>query len=104
MSPGDARLFRFATQSKGNVGLGIQTIAESLDCAVFDDAYRQVGEGCQQYLGLEKGTYLLTVRLPAKPGAKPLRFKPVLLGLAGAKTDVPADYLEAFFRRVGGAQ
>ncbi len=102
LAPSEARLYRFQTQSKGNVGFGVQTKDEALDCAIYNDGYKLVGEGCQQFLALERGTYLLTVRLPAKPGAAPLRFKPVLLGLAGAKADVPQTYLEELFTRIGG--
>jgi hypothetical protein len=102
LAPSEARLYRFQTQSKGNVGFGVQTRDEALDCAIYDDGYKLLGEGCQQFLSLDKGTYLLTVRLPQKAGAAPLRFKPVLLGLAGAKADVPQAYLEDFFNRIGG--
>jgi hypothetical protein len=101
LAPSEARLYRFQTQSKGSVGFGVQTRDEALDCAVYDDGYRLLGEGCQQFLTLEKGSYLLTVRLPQKSGAGPLRFKPVLLGLAGAKAEVPQPYLEDLFNRAG---
>jgi hypothetical protein len=101
LAPSEARLYRFQTQSKGSVGFGVQTRDEALDCAIYDDGYRLLGEGCQQFLTLDKGTYLLTVRLPQKQGAAPLRFKPVLLGLAGAKAEVPQPYLEDLFNRAG---
>ena len=50
ISPAEVRVYRFQTASMGRVGLGIQAKAESLDCAVYDDGYRLLGEGCQQYL------------------------------------------------------
>lgn len=103
LAPAESRLYRFSTRSKGRVGFGVQAPDEAIDCAVYDAAYRLLGEGCQQYLQLEKGSYLLSVKRPATAGA-PLRFKPVLLGLAGAKAEVPREYLDDFFRRNGGAQ
>ena len=101
IAPAEVRVYRFQTASTGRVGLGIQAKAESLDCAVYDDGYRLLGEGCQQYLALERGNYLLTVRQPPRSGNQALRFKPVLVGLAGAKTDVPEDYLKDLFSRIG---
>jgi len=101
LAPGEVRLFRFDTANKGKLGLGVQAKSELLECAVYNDGYQLVGEGCHQYLGLEKGRFLLTVRNPPAPGAVPLAFKPVLLGLSGEKNDVPEEYLREFFGRVG---
>ncbi|MBL8949960.1 MAG: hypothetical protein JNK82_04230 [Myxococcaceae bacterium] len=102
LAPSQSRVYRFATKSKGNVGLGVQAVDEALDCSIYDEQLTLLGEGCQQFLLLEKGSYLLSVKLPAKRGAAPLKFKPVLLGLAGAKAEVPREYLEELFRRSGG--
>jgi hypothetical protein len=99
IGPGEARIFRFQLASKGRVGLGLRETAEVLDCALTDGAQRTLGEGCQQYLELEAGSYLLSVRSPAS--APPLRFRPVLLGLEGAKMDVPEEYLRDLFTRIG---
>ena len=101
LAPGEVRLFRFDTANKGKLGLGVQAKSELLECAVYNDGYQLVGEGCHQYLALEKGRFLLTVRNPPAPGAVPLAFKPVLLGLSGEKNDVPEEYLREFFGRVG---
>jgi hypothetical protein len=101
LAPGEVRLFRFDTANKGKFGLGLQAKSELLECAVYNDGYQLIGEGCHQYLGLDKGRFLLTVRNPPAPGASPLAFKPVLLGLSGEKNDVPEDYLREFFGRVG---
>ena len=56
--------------------------------------------GCQQFLKLEAGSYLLEVRAPA--GVRATRFKPVVVGLSGAKMEVPVEYLRSFFQRIGG--
>jgi len=104
ISPAEVRVYRFQTASKGKVGLGIQARSESLDCAVYNDGYQLLGEGCQQLLSLDKGSYLLTVRQPPKSGNAALRFKPVLVGLAGAKADVPDEYLRDLFNRIGVAK
>jgi hypothetical protein len=101
LAPGEVRLFRFDTANKGKAGLGIQAKSELLECAIYNDAYQLLDEGCQQYLSLDKGRYLLTVRNPPTPGAVPLAFRPVLLGLSGEKNDIPEEYLQEFFRRVG---
>ncbi len=101
LAPGEVRLFRFDTTNKGKLGLGVQAKSELLECAVYNDGYQLVGEGCHQYLGLDKGRFLLTVRNPPSPGAVPLAFKSVLLGLSGEKNDVPEEYLREFFGRVG---
>jgi hypothetical protein len=100
LSPGEARVFRFALASKGRVGLGLREEAESLVCAVADEAGRTLGEGCQQLLSLDAGTFVLSVRAPAT--APPSRFRPVLLGLAGSEVGVPGEYLREFFQRIGG--
>jgi hypothetical protein len=98
-APGEVRFFRFSTASAGKVGLGMQSRSDDLDCALLDSQQRPLGDGCQELLALPQGTFFLTVRAPAD-GA-PQRFRPVLLGLAGAKTVVPREYLESFFQRVG---
>lgn len=99
ITPSQTRFFRFATESPGRIGLGLQVPAELLECRVLDLAQRVLGEGCQQFLQLDKGTWLLAVHAPAT--ARPLKFKPVLVGLAGAKADVPEEYLRDFFQRIG---
>lgn len=101
VAPAEVRVYRFSTASKGWVGLGVQTPSESLSCSIYDAGHQLLGDGCQQYLRLEQGNYLLMIRLPRREGAQPLRFRPVLLGLAGAKAAVPQDYLKDLFRRIG---
>ena len=99
LAPGQARRFRFTTRSRGHVGLGLQAPSDRLECTLEDESGRPLGDGCQQYLALDAGTYVLEVRAPRDGGA--LGFKPVLLGLAGSKMDVPPEYLEDFFKRIG---
>lgn len=101
LAPGEVRLYRFDTTNKGKVGLGMRAKSELLECAVYDDAYQLVGEGCHQYLSLTKGRYLLTVRNPPRDGAAPIALNPVLLGLSGENNDVPEDYLRGLFERAG---
>jgi hypothetical protein len=101
LAPGEVRLFRFDTANKGKAGLGIQAKSEQLECAVYNEAHERIGEGCQQYLSLDRGRYLLSVRNPPSPGAVPLAFKPVLLGLSGENNDIPEAYLQEFFSRAG---
>jgi hypothetical protein len=100
LAPGQAQLFRFTLASAGRVGIGLQQPAETLACAVKDAAQRTLGDGCQQFLKLEAGSYLLEVRAP--PGVRATRFKPVVVGLSGAKMEVPIEYLRTFFQRIGG--
>ena len=100
VAPGQTRYYRFDTASAGNVGLGLQVPAELLQCRVLDALQHLVGEGCQQFLALDPGTYLLSIHAPATL-EHPLPFKPVLVGLAGAKTDVPEEYLRDLFNRIG---
>ncbi|HNN94260.1 MAG TPA: hypothetical protein PKI03_18410 [Pseudomonadota bacterium] len=101
IAPAEVRVYRFSTAAKGWLGLGMQAASEALECSISDTAHRLLGDGCQQYLKLEQGNYLLTVRLPRRSGTQPLRIKPVLLGLAGTKADVPEEYLKDLFRRIG---
>lgn len=101
LAPGEARLFTFDTKAKGRVGLGLQARSETLDCSVFNDGYQALGEGCHQYLALEKGRFLFMVRNPSRPGGAPIAVKPVVLGLAGDAAPVPPEYLQDLFRRVG---
>jgi hypothetical protein len=104
IAPGEVRLFRFDTRAAGKLGLGVQVRADALDCTVYDHGHRPLGEGCQQYLSVPQGRFLLSVRLKAGPGAAPLRFRPVLLGLSGTREEVPEDYLKDLFSRIGDAQ
>ncbi|MFL5350214.1 MAG: hypothetical protein ACJ8AT_36020, partial [Hyalangium sp.] len=99
ITPSQTRFFRFSTQSPGQIGLGLQVPAELLECSVLDPEQKVLGEGCQQFLQLDKGTFLLAIHAPAN--AKPLKFKPVLVGLAGAKAEIPEEYLRDFFQRIG---
>jgi hypothetical protein len=100
LSPGQAQLFRFTLASAGRVGIGLQEPGETLACAVRDASQAQVADGCQQFLKLEAGSYLLEVHAP--PGVPATRFRPVVVGLSGAKMEVPEDYLRDFFQRIGG--
>ena len=99
LSPGQARVFQFQAAAKGRVGVGLQEEAEVLSCAVLDGAQRRLATGCQALLDLDAGAYLLEVRAPA--GGRPVRFRPVVLGLAGTKLSVPDDYLRDLFQRIG---
>lgn len=96
---GDARLFRFQVASAGKVGLGLQQPDDTLGCRVTDLAGEVLGEGCQALLDLAPGPYLLVVRAP--PSTRLFRFRPVLLGLAGADTGVPEEALRELFQRIG---
>jgi hypothetical protein len=101
VAPSEVRVYRFSTASKGWMGLGVQTSSELLSCSIYDANHQLLGDGCQQYLRLEQGNYLLMIRLSGRGSAQPLRFRPVLLGLAGAQAAVPEDYLKDLFRRIG---
>jgi hypothetical protein len=100
IGPGEARLFRFALASEGELGLGLQASADRLSCEIQDEAQRTLGTGCQQFLRLTKGRYLLRVSAPAD--AQPLRFRPVLLGLLGGERGIPDDVLRELVSRLGG--
>jgi len=96
------RLFRFQTPSSRRVGLGIQVPADRLSCEVFDQHYRSLGEGCQQFLNLQAGSFYLAVR--SSPANPPVPFKAMLVGLKASNLGVPEDYLREFFQRIGAAQ
>jgi hypothetical protein len=100
VAPGQERLFRFQVASQGHVGLGLQVAADTLECSVLDAGQKAIGHGCQQFLSLEPGSYLLAVLAPT--GSPPMRFRPVVVGLAGSKMEVPAEYLQDFFQRIRG--
>jgi hypothetical protein len=99
LGPDETRVFRFTTASRGRVGIGLQQEAEVMRCTILDAAQKPLATGCQALLELEQGTYLLAVRAPAGP--RPVRFRPVLVGLAGAKAAVPDEYLQDLFQRIG---
>jgi hypothetical protein len=102
LAAGEARLYRFELASRGRVGLGLREDAETLACEVADATGRTLGEGCQQLLELDAGRYLLAVRAPV--GRPAARYRPVLLGLAGAETGPPDEYLRELFQRIGGTR
>lgn len=99
VAPGQTRYFRFSTEAAGKVGLGLQVPAEVLECTVLDASQRVLGEGCQQFLSLQRGSYLLAIHAP--DSARPLPFKPVLVGLAGTRSEISEEYLQNFFQRIG---
>ena len=102
LAPGESRIFKFTTQSAGEVGIGMRVRADILTCTVMDSKHREMGLGCQQLLELEKGNYLLQVASP--PFGNPVRFRAVILGLKGSKMQVPEEYLRDFFGRIGEMQ
>jgi hypothetical protein len=99
VASGDARTYRFDLAGDGEVGVGLETDADTLDCTLLDDAQDVVGDGCHQFHRLKRGTYYLRVAAPDEEG--PRRFKPVVFGLKGDVIDVPDDWLRDFFARVG---
>ncbi len=99
VASGDARTFRFTLQADGEVGIGLQTGADTLVCTLLDDGQSVVGDGCHQFHRLRRGTYYLRVEAPDDEA--PRRFKPVVLGLKGDVIDVPDAWLKDFFRRAG---
>ncbi len=99
IAPGPSRFFRFEVAAEGKVGLGLQVPAEALSCTLYDAKHAQLGTGCQQYLSLPAGEYLLEVRASASSSALP--YRPVLFGLSGSRIGVPEDYLRDFFQRIG---
>jgi hypothetical protein len=101
VGPGQGRFFRFTTVSEGQVGIGLQVGADTLTCKLLDASQKLLGEGCQQFATLPAGSYLLEVASPR--GGTVERFRPVVLGLAGAKMDVPDTYLRDLFSRIGAA-
>ncbi len=100
VAPGETRAFRFSTQAKGKLGLGLQAASDALHCKVYDHEQKLLGEGCHLFLDLLKGDFLMTVAAPST--GKPMRFRPVLLGLSGSREEIPDGYLRDFFRRVRG--
>ncbi|MBL9038061.1 MAG: hypothetical protein JNG84_06075 [Archangium sp.] len=104
LAPGEVRVFTFDTAGPGKVGLGLQSKREGLECTVYDAAQQLVGTGCQQYLSLAKGRWVLTVRNPPGPKSVAIAVRPVVLGLSGDAAPIPEDYLHDFFSRIGDAQ
>jgi hypothetical protein len=100
LAPGESRIFRFRTESQGEIGLGLQVDADTLRCTISDANHIFLGDGCQQFLKVDKGSYLLEVSAPED--GRPAKFRPVILGLSGSKMGVPQEYLRDFFRRIGG--
>ena len=99
VAPGQARTYFFQLADNGGVGIGVRSTADLLTCTVMDRQQRVIAIGCQQFLKLKAGTYLLSVEAPKT--ARPLRFRPVVLGLSGSAARVPEDYLRSFFQRIG---
>ncbi len=99
LAPGQSRTYRFDVAAEGEIGLGVRLPADLLTCQVLDSEQRLIGQGCQQFLELAAGRYLLTLSLGERD--RPLRYRPVLLGLAGSKLQVPEGYLRDFFQRIG---
>ena len=100
LAPGESRIFRFETKSEGEIGLGLQVAADTLRCTITDANHNVLGDGCQQFLKVDQGAYLLHVSAPGE--GRPAKFRPVILGLSGSKMGVPEEYLRDFFQRIGG--
>ena len=99
VAAGDARMYRFTLAGDGEVGIGLQSDADNLECTLLDANQDAVGDGCHQFHRLKGGTYYLRVEAP--DGEAPRRFTPVVFGLKGDVADVPESWLREFFARVG---
>jgi hypothetical protein len=102
VAAGESRFFRFDVARGSEIGLGVRTDGETLECALRDGRGALMGRGCQQFKKLESGAYLLEVRAP--DGTAPRRFQPVVLGLEGGEREVPEEVLQELFRRIGVSQ
>ncbi len=100
MAPGESRTFSFRVKRKEKVGVGTRADADLLTCSVFRNNGKLLGEGYQQYLTLDAGTYFLRVCFP--PGKHtPVHFRPVVLGLAPPPEGPPDKYLKEFLNSIG---
>lgn len=99
LAPGESRTARFVLDAPGKVGIGLRADADVVECRLLDASNVVLGVGCQQLVELKPGVHRLELRNP--PGERPLRVRPVVLGLSGTRHDIPDDYLRDLLVRIG---
>jgi hypothetical protein len=98
LAGGRTRTFSFAVPDRRAVGVGIRASREALRCELVAADGTVVRHGLQQFVPLEPGTYLL--RVTALAGGEPVRFTPVLAGLAPPGLGPPEDYVREFLNKL----
>ena len=92
IAPGETTVFSFAVTTESMVGIGVESGSEILDTSVYDSNFGLVGTGRLLYRKLLPGEYFLEVR----SGNTPVRYRPVIYGAHGSRTEIPRDVIEHY--------
>lgn len=92
LGPGERHLWPVVVSAPGRAGLGVEAPAEGLTLRLFRPDFTPLASGPVFWRNLTPGTYWLIV----EGIDRPLRYRPVLLGLEGSRLGVPDDIRSTF--------
>jgi hypothetical protein len=92
IAPGETTVFSFDVTTESMVGIGIEAGSEILNTSVYDSNFGLVGTGRLLFRKLSPGEYFLEVR----SGNTPVRYRPVIYGADGSRSEIPRDVIEHY--------
>ncbi|MEI6557775.1 MAG: hypothetical protein WCO00_05155 [Rhodospirillaceae bacterium] len=102
LAPGDARLFTFALEQAGAVGVGVRGDADSARLRLLDPAGRTLAEGTVAMKELAPGRYFLLVENRSDAAASTVQ--PVLAGVARPGREPPEAVRRHYWDLVTGQE
>lgn len=96
LPPGSTRFFSFQINETGKVGVGVRASSEVVEAEVLTSTGKVLGTGTVQFLDLDPGRYLLSLKTPVD--APPVAVRPALAGISPPGTDPPEDVIESYMR------
>lgn len=92
LGPGERHLWPVVVAAPGRVGLGVESSVEGLTLRLFRPDFAPLAAGPLFWRVLAPGTYWLVV----EGIDRPLRYRPILLGLEGSRLGVPDEVRSTF--------
>jgi hypothetical protein len=65
IGPGESKILSFKANTKTRYGIGIAMSNETADARIYDQSFRQITSGKQQFISLDTGTYFIWLRVPS---------------------------------------
>jgi hypothetical protein len=99
LGAGETRLYGFALDQGGTVGVGLRASVDVATCDLLDGTGKVLGTGIVQMHDLPAGRFILAVTLPA--GAAPIEIQPALVGVRRPDTGPPDEVKRKYLQLVG---
>ncbi len=101
LAPGATRLFSFAVEREGPVGIGVRASADVVESVLMTSGGQRLGAGTVQMPTLAPATYLLALRTPVEGPTVTVR--PALAGLKPPDTGPPDEVVRRYLAPEGEA-